>query len=505
MNHGEGLPETVSCRSGEIESKHAGKWGAMMAVGLSIFMATLDVNIVNVSLPTLVKELHTDFATIQWVILGYVLVVTSMTLSMARLGDMHGKRRLFALGLGLFTLGSLLCGLSPGVHWLVSFRMVQGLGAAVTQALGAAIVTEAFPGGERGRAMGMIGSTVSVGLAMGPALGGILIGAFGWRSVFLVNLPIGAFAVWATLRYVPRSSGKDTGTPFDFPGAALMLLLMGTYALGMTLGQRQGFGQATTVGLLVTAAAFLAGFFFVERRTDAPMVDLSLFRNTLFSINLVMGWLVFIVVAAVFIVPFYLELVKGYRPQTVGLLMMVIPVSMGVVSPLAGAMADRFGARGVSLFGLIVCVAGCLSVGSLDQGTGLPGIVLRLVPIGVGMGTFQSPNNSAIMGAVPRHRLGLASGLMTLSRTLGHTTGIPLAGTAFTAWVLAGAAPGVKDVAQARPSGLVTGLSNVYHTEAVVIGVATILAVVALYLDSRRTFEARVETPGSAPDLKRRT
>lgn len=486
MHSRNNLPQDPSRTPGEAGSRHTGKWGAMMAVGLSIFMATLDVNIVNVSLPTLVKELRTDFATIQWVILGYVLVVTSMTLSMARLGDMHGKRRLFALGLGLFTMGSLLCGLSPGVHWLVGFRMVQGLGAAVTQGLGAAIVTEAFPSRERGRAMGMIGSTVSVGLAMGPALGGILIGAFGWRSVFLVNLPIGAFAVWATLRYVPRSARTDTGAAFDFPGAALMLMLMGAYALGMTLGQRQGFGQTATIGLLMTAAVFLAGFLFAEHRTDAPMVDLSLFRNVLFSLNLVMGWLVFIVIAAVFIVPFYLELVKGYRPQTVGLLMMVVPVSMGVVSPLAGAVADWIGARGVSLFGLIVCVAGCLSISSLDRSTDLAGIVLRLIPIGVGMGTFQSPNNSAIMGAVPRHRLGLASGLMTLSRTLGHTTGIPLAGAAFASWVLAVSAPGVKDVAEACPSALVAGLSNVYRTGAVVIGAATILAVTALYLDSRR-------------------
>lgn len=499
MNTRSDLPEDPSRGTREAESRHAGKWGAMMAVGLSIFMATLDVNIVNVSLPTLVKELHTDFATIQWVILGYVLVVTSMTLSMARLGDTHGKRRLFALGLGLFTLGSLLCGLSPRVYWLVGFRMVQGMGAAVTQALGAAIVTEAFPSSERGRAMGMIGSTVSVGLAMGPALGGILIGAFGWRSVFLVNLPIGVFAVWATLRYVPRSARKDTGKPFDFSGAALMLLLMGAYALGMTLGQRHGFAQTSSIGILVTAAVFLAGFLLAEHRTDAPMVDLSLFRNTLFSINLVMGWLVFIVVAAVFIVPFYLELVKGYRPQTVGLLMMVVPVSMGVVSPLAGTVADRVGGRGVSLFGLIVCVAGCLSISSLNQDTDLAGIVLRLIPIGVGMGTFQSPNNSAIMGAVPRHRLGLASGLMTLSRTLGHTTGIPLAGTAFTAWVLAVAAPGVTDVAKSSPSALVVGLSNVYRTGAVVIGAAMILAVAALYLDSRRRSEAlaRARSSGS--------
>ena len=483
--------QPTSNRQIRFQDDHAGqgaalKWGAMTAVGLSIFMATLDVNIVNVSLPTLVEALHTDFATIQWVMLGYVLVVTSMTLSMARLGDMHGKRTLFASGLGLFTIGSLLCGLSPGIYWLIGFRMVQGLGASITQALGAAIVTQAFPESERGRAMGFIGSTVSVGLAMGPAVGGILIGTLGWRSVFLINLPIGAVAVWATLRFVPPSGPKRNQRTFDFPGAVLMLLLMGCYALGMTTGQRQGFGQSSTMALLAAAGLFLAGFIAVERKTASPMVDLALFRNALFGVNLLMGWLVFLVVAASFILPFHLEVVKGFGPEIVGLLMMVVPVSMGLTSPLSGWMADRFGARGVSLAGLLVCVAGCLCIADLGRDVGLTGTILRLMPIGVGMGLFQSPNNSAIMGAVPRERLGLASGLMTLSRTLGHTTGIPLAGAAFTCWVLASSgSPGLTDVAKAPPDALVQGLSNVYSTAALIITAATLLACVAVVLDRR--------------------
>jgi EmrB/QacA subfamily drug resistance transporter len=459
----------------------------MTAVGLSIFMATLDVNIVNVSLPTLVTELRTDFATIQWVILGYVLVVTSMTLSVARLGDMRGKRGLFAGGLSLFTLGSLLCGLAPGVYWLIGFRMAQGLGAAVTQALGAAIVTEAFPSSERGRAMGLIGGTVSVGLAMGPALGGVLIGAFGWRSVFLINLPIGVLAVWATLRFVPPSSGESGERGFDFTGAVLVLLLMGTYALGMTLGQRLGFGHAWSLGLLLTAFLLLSVFVLVERRTTEPMVDITVFKNLLFSINLLMGWLVFIVVGASFTLPFYLENVKAFRPETVGLLMMIIPLSMGLMAPIAGWLSDRLGARGVSLAGLLVCIGGCLSIAGLNKEVGTLGTALRLIPIGAGMGLFQSPNNSAIMGAVSRQRLGLASGLMTLSRTLGHTTGIPLAGAAFTAWVLAAAkVPGLADVAEAPAHAVAAGLTAVYRTAALVIAAATLLAGFALYLDHRR-------------------
>jgi len=468
-------------------SEAPSKWGAMTAVSLSVFMATLDVNIVSVSLPTLVRDLGTDFVTIQWVILGYVLVVTSLTLSFARLGDMKGKRRLYASGISLFTAGSLLCGLAPGVYWLIFFRMVQGLGAAVTQALGAAIATEAFPSNERGQAMGIIGSTVSVGLAMGPAAGGLLIGSFGWRSVFLVNLPFGILAVWATLKFVPNVKSEEADTSFDFAGAILMLFLMGTFALGMSSGQRSGFGHPITMGLLSGSAMVLIFFIFVEKRVSAPMVDLGLFKNALFSINLIMGWLVFLVIAAGFVVPFYLELVKGYSPTVVGLLMMVVPVSMGIFAPVAGRLADRFGARGISIIGLAFCVAGCLCISSLDREVDLLGTVLRLIPIGVGMGFFQSPNNSAIMGAVSHNRLGIASGLMTLSRSLGHASGIPLAGTAFTAWVLAKTAvPGLEDVAKASPEALVAGLSGLYNTAALVIMISSILAITALYLDRRR-------------------
>ena len=463
------------------------KWGAMLAVILSVFMATLDVNIVSVSLPTLVLDLGTDFVTIQWVMLGYVLVVTSMTLSFARLGDMKGKRRLFAGGLVLFVVGSLLCGLATGAYWLIFFRMIQGLGAAVTQALGAAIATEAFPRSERGRAMGIIGSTVSVGLAMGPAAGGILIGLFGWRSVFLVNLPIGLIAVWATLKFVPDGMSEEEGASFDFAGAILMLFLMGTFALGMSYGQRLGFAEPLTLGLLTASAVLLLTFVLVEKRVRFPMVDLALFKNALFSINLVMGWLVFLVIAAGFVVPFYFELVKGYSPTVVGLLMMVVPVVMGIFAPIAGRLADRFGARGISLIGLALCILGCLCISTLDEKVDLLGTVFRLIPIGMGMGFFQSPNNSAIMGAVSRGRLGIASGLMTLSRSLGHATGIPVAGTAFTAWVLAAAStPGLEDVTRASSEALVAGLSGLYKTAAVVILASSILAIIALYVDRRR-------------------
>ncbi|MEW5725000.1 MAG: MFS transporter, partial [Thermodesulfobacteriota bacterium] len=288
------------------------KWLAMLGVGLGVLMATMDVSIVNLSLPTLVTELHTDFPTIQWVILAYVVVVTSLMMGVARFGDMRGKKEVYTVGLSVFTLGSLLCGLAPSVGWLIGFRGLQGCGAVMTQALGAAIIAEVFPSSERGRALGIIGSIVSIGLALGPAFGGLLIGLAGWRSIFLVNVPLGGAALWVLTRFVPPSKPGPSGQRFDLVGAAVIFLTLGCYALGMTLGQRRGFGDGRVLTLLVSAAAGLALFLWTQKRAAQPMLDLGLFKNVLFSLNLLMSLLVFILVAGMFIMPFFLELVKGY-------------------------------------------------------------------------------------------------------------------------------------------------------------------------------------------------
>ncbi len=488
----------MSVRTSLEPNRAPNKWGAMTAVGMSVFMSTLDVNIVNVSLPTLVEELDTDFATIQWVIIGYVLVLTSLTLSMARLGDMLGKRKLFAVGLAIFTLGSLSCGLAPNVKWLIGSRAFQGFGASITQALGAAIVTDVFPQAERGKALGIIGGIVSVGLAMGPAVGGILIGTLGWRSVFMVNIPIGLVAMFAAVRFIPSAVRSDSRERFDFLGASIIFVTLACYAIGMTLGQRRGFNYGPIPCLLFTAVLGLISFVFAEKHIKQPIVELNLFRNVLFSINLLMGVLVFVAISGNFVIPFFLELVKGYPPQTVGLLMMVVPVSMGLIAPPAGILSDRLGSRGISLLGLLIAVIGCLSISTLNEDVSLAGVVLRLTPFGIGMGLFQSPNNSAIMGAAPKDRLGLASGLLTLMRTLGSTSGIPLVGALFTTYVLSAstADPSISAITSAPAEALVAGLTGTYRVLAVVLFVSTGLAAAAFRIDKRRQTQPNMANKG---------
>ncbi|MBD2778200.1 MFS transporter [Iningainema sp. BLCCT55] len=385
----------------------------MLGVGLGVLMFTIDTSIVNIALPTLVQVFHTDFATIQWVVLSYLLVVTALVLGAARLGDMLGKKNLYLSGLVVFTFSSLLCGLAPRVGWLIGFRALQGLGAVMISALGAAIVTEVFPSSERGRALGIIGAVVSLGVALGPTVGGLLIGLSDWRAIFLVNVPIGIFASFVVARSVPSSTKNPAKQRFDGLGALIMTVILVCFCLGMTYGQNHGFGSSTTVVLLLITILGLMGFLWIESRIKQPMLDLRLFRNLKFSLSLLTGLLVFSAITGViFVVPFFLELVLHYPTQLV-------------------------------------------------------------VPFGIGFGMFQSPNNSAILGEVPPERLGIASGLLSLSRTLGQTTGLPLLAALFAVLTLSHSS--AVDVTKAPPEALVFGLQNTFRIAALVLFAATVV------------------------------
>jgi EmrB/QacA subfamily drug resistance transporter len=464
---------------------------------MGIFLSTIDSSIVNIALPTLQESLNASFATVQWVVVAYLLVLTSLMLGVARLGDMIGKKRIYQTGMVVFTLGSLLCGMAPSIGMLIAFRVLQGTGAVMMQALGMAIVTEAFPRTERGRALGIMGTVVSLGISIGPTLGGLILGAMNWRAIFLVNLPVGVIGLSLVRRHVPdwRPPG---GQRFDALGAALLLLALLALALGLTFGPEQGWGSAPILAALAGAAVSMAVFLWVESRLDQPMVDLTLFRDPLFSISLLTGFLVFMVIAGMFVLPFYLERVKGYDPQQTGLFLTVVPAALGLTAPIAGALSDRYGSRGISLIGLAVTVAACLGASTLSEQTSTLGYVVRLLPVGLGAGLFQSPNNSAIMGAAPRERLGVASGLLSLSRTFGQVTGLPLIGAVFASRIygVVTLAPGT-DASEAPPWAIVEGVQAAFLAGAALVACGVVLAALAFRMDrQRRTLEAS-KVPGT--------
>lgn len=399
------------------------KWLVMATTGMGIFLATVDGSIVNVALPTLVNKLNTDFSVIQWVVLSYLLTVTTLMLSIGRLGDMIGKKKLYALGFIVFTAGSVLCGISPSVYWLIVFRVVQAIGSAFIMALGMAIVTEAFPSYERGKAIGISGAIVSIGIAIGPSLGGVIISFLSWRWIFLVNLPIGIIGTSMVVKYVQSTEPKGEQT-FDYPGAIVLFFSILCLLLGLTFGQQAGFDQLPVYLFLGAWFVLTVLFIRIEQKSSDPMIQLGLFKNNLLSVNLTNAFIAFIGIAGtIILLPFYLQNILGHPPIVVGLLLCVIPVTLGISSPIAGILSDRFGSELISSFGLVIVFIGFYTASTLTADTSIMGYIVRLFPAGLGMGIFQSPNNSSIMGAVPKEHLGIASGMISVSRTLGQTVG----------------------------------------------------------------------------------
>ena len=466
------------------EVDYSRKWWVMLAVAMGIFLGTIDGSIVNVALPTLVEDLETTFPMVQWVVLAYLLTLATLVLGVGRLGDIVGKKPIYASGFAVFTLGSVLAGLSPSIEWLIGFRIFQAVGAAMVFALGFAIITEAFPPSERGRALGLNGAIVSVGIVLGPTLGGLLIDSLSWRWIFYVNLPVGIVGTLTAIRFVPNVPPHG-GERFDFIGAGVFFVMLLAFMLGLTFGQTHGFGHGLALGLLALAAAALPAFVAIERRAEHPMLDLSLFRDRLVSVNLFAGWASFAAIGGVFVLlPFYLENVLGHSPAETGLLLASAPLALGLAAPAAGSISDRIGPWPVILVGLSVLLGSYLLMMTLDVRTTALGYLLVMAPVGLGMGIFQSPNNSAIMGAVPQRRLGVTSGLLTITRITGQLSGISVLGAVWAARVAAHA--GVRGEPSAAPArAQVAGLRETMVVSALLVGISLALAAWARLADGK--------------------
>ncbi len=463
------------------------KWYVLSAVGMGVFLATIDGSIVNVSLPTMEKSFQTDFALVQWVVLSYLLTVTTLMLGIGRLADIYGKKPIYTAGFIVFTIGSVLCGLSLTIYTLIGFRVLQAVGASMIMALGMAIVTEAFPRSERGRALGISGTIVSVGIAVGPTLGGLIVQNLSWHWIFFVNLPIGIIGTWMVIRYVPTFKPPG-GQRFDYWGALTLCVSLLSLLIALTFGQRLGFGDPIVLLLLGAWIVFLATFIAIELRMDQPMIDLRLFRNSLFSVSLTTGLIIFICLAgSLLLMPFYIQNVLGYDPQQTGLLMATVPVALGIIAPISGSLSDRFGSRPITVAGLAMLAVGFLAVSSLDAETTTLGYVLRFLPVGLGVGIFQSPNNSAIMGAAPRDRLGIASGMLAVTRTLGQTTGIAVLGALWAGQVFKHAGEVLTGGATAAPiPAQVFALRDTFVIVSVLIFAALLLSIWGLREESRQ-------------------
>jgi EmrB/QacA subfamily drug resistance transporter len=470
-------PKTVALSADGVD--YSRKWYVMLAIAMGIFLATIDGSIVNVALPTLTEALNTDFATVQWVVLSYLLTVTTLQAVVGRLADMYGRKMLYNSGFVVFTVGSLLCGLAPTVEWLILARVLQGVGGALTLALGMAIITDAFPPQERGRALGVAGSIVSIGIVTGPTLGGLIIENLSWHWIFFVNVPIGILGTYLAWRYIPNTKPPG-GQTFDLAGAATLCLFLLALLLGLTTGQRQGFTSSQAVGLFVLAVFFLVTFIILQRRHPQPIIPPSLFAIRLFRVNIITGLLVFMAMGINTLIPFFLERALAYSVQQVGFLLAVVPLGLGITAPISGSLSDRVGSRPISVIGLAVTVASFLLLSTLSAETTAVGFMLRYLPLGIGVGLFQSPNNSSIMGSVPRERLGVASSLLAVTRSLGQTVGFAVLGAVWAGLVFRAAGEILPGGAEsAAPEAIAAGIQGTALVSAGLVGVALIIALLA--------------------------
>jgi EmrB/QacA subfamily drug resistance transporter len=408
------------------------KWAAFLTVSAGIFMSTVDGSILNVALPTIMDDLSAPLPAIQWVVMAYLLIIVTLLMSFGRLADIRGLMTINTLGLALFTGGSLLCALSPNVGSLIFFRGIQGLGASMVMACGPAILTRVFPPSELGRAMGLIGSVVGVGLTSGPGIGGLVLSSYSWRVIFYINVPLGLASLLLSRRFIPRKPVDTVEPTFDFMGALLLALALAGFLLAVSLGGRWGWNDAKTLASFGVTLIFCPLFILWELRITSPVVDLSLFGVRVFRMGLSAAVCLFVShFISFFLMPFYLTKVLGRAVDRVGLLLMVAPLTSMVISPISGWVSDKVGARLLTTAGMMVTSVGLLLASWFTDLTGDSEVALFMVVMGMGAALFQPPNTSSIMRAVPSRRLGVASGLVAAARNLGMVTGISLAGALF--------------------------------------------------------------------------
>jgi len=456
---------------------------ALASLALSTLLSSLGTSIANVGLPTLAQAFEASFQEVQWIVLAYLLAITTLIVGAGQLGDITGRRRLLLVGILVFTGASVLCGIAPTLPLLIAARAAQGFGAAIMMALTVAFVGETVPKSRTGSAMGLLGTMSAIGTALGPSLGGALIAGLGWRAIFLVAAPLGIVTFLIARRHLPADRREPTAEParFDHAGTALLALTLAAYALAMTMG-RGSFGPLNVA--LLSGAIIGAGLCVrAERRAASPLIGLAMLRDPVLSAGLAMSALVSTVMMATLVVgPFYLARALGLDAAMVGLVLSVGPLVVALTAVPAGRIADRLGPQRITVAGLIGMAAGSLVLAVMPAKFGIPGYLVPMVITTVGYALFQTANNTAVMAEVRPAQRGVVSGMLNLSRNLGLVTGASVMGAVF---AFASAA---TDMTTARPEAVAAGMRTTFAVAA-----ALVVAALAIAAESRRrTMRARL-------------
>ncbi len=456
----------------------------LASLSLAMLLSSLGTSIANVGLPAMAEAFNASFQDVQWIVLAYLLAITTLIVSVGRLGDITGRRRLLLVGIFVFTVASVLCGVAPTLWQLIAARAAQGLGAAVMMALTLAFVSETIRKEKIGTAMGLLGTMSAIGTALGPSLGGVLIAILGWRAIFLVNLPLGILTFVLTYRYLPvdRQGAKTERARFDTLGTILLALTLAAYALAMTIG-RGNFG-VLNIALLAAAALGVGLFVRAQARAPSPLIRLAMFRDPALSASFAMNVLVSKVLMATLVVgPFYLSRALALDAVLVGIVLSVGPLAVALTGMPAGWIANRFGPHCATIVGLIAIATGSLLLSVLPAS--LSAYIASLVVVTVGYALFQTANNTAVMTDVHPDQRGVISGLLTLTRNLGLITGASAMGAVFAF------ASATTDITTAHPDAVGSSMRVTFAVAAILIGAALVIAIGSRAIATRASVPAR--------------
>lgn len=401
------------------------RWKILSVVVLGAFMSTIDSSIVNVALPVMSKHLNVGMDSIQWVVTSYLIVISAFIVSFGKIADKKGKVKVFLTGFVIFGTGSILCAISNSLLFLIFSRIFQAVGASMFMATNQGIIAEVFPASERGRALGLSGTTVALGTMIGPPLGGIMVQFLNWQSIFIVNVPIAIIGFIIGKFILPKKETFEKSEAFDFKGSSSFMIFIISLFWAILSGENIGWTSVPIICAFLISFISIIIFFVSERNVKNPMIDFSMFKNKLFDVSLICGYISFLAMFCMNIIhPFYLEYTLKASPAVSGMLMIVSPLCLAFAAPISGYISDKIGCEILTFLGLSCIGIGLVLIAFLNEHSSYLDIILRVALIGIGSGLFQSPNNSIVMGCITKSKLGVAGSLNALVRNMGMVSGI---------------------------------------------------------------------------------